>query len=309
MAAAGVPEPEHVSPWRLGGLGGVELGRRVWSEVWEDEVLDRGAALSYYFLFALFPALLFLTALLGLLPSGDLMARLMGYAGEVLPPDVGSLIQKTLAEVQRGARGGLVSVGAVAALWAASAGMASIMSALNIAYDVPDTRPWWKRRAIAVGLTAMFSIFTVTALVLMVFGPRIAHAVASLAGLGPVFTGVWRVLEWPVAAIIVLTGIALVYYLAPAVDQRWYWVTPGSAFAVATWLLASIGLRLYIDYAGDFNATYGSIGGVILLLLWLYLAGVTLLVGAEINSEIEHAAAARGARTAKAPGERTPDAA
>jgi membrane protein len=295
---------EDTSPWRLGGLGVRELARRVYAEIWEDEVLDRAAALSYYFLFALFPALLFLTALIGLAPWGDLMGRFMQYVSDVLPPDAASLLSKTLAEVLRGARGGLVSVGAAASLWAASSAMASIMAAMNVAYDVTDPRPWWKQRAIAVGLTLVFSVFTVTALLLMVFGPRIAEAVANLTGLGPLFVSAWAVLEWPVAAVVVVTGIALVYYLAPAVKQRWYWVTPGSVFALAMWLLASIGLRLYVQYVGSYNATYGSIGGVILLLLWLYLAGVSLLVGAEINAEIEHAAAEHGERTAKAPGER-----
>jgi membrane protein len=306
MAVRRLPEAGPLSPWRLGGLRPIELGRRVWDEIWDDEVLDRAAALSYYFLFALFPALLFMTTVVGLVPYGDLMARLMDYVNTVLPADAASLLGRTLAEVQRGARGGLLSIGALGALWAASAGMSSAMVALNVAYDVTDTRPWWKRRGLAVVLTAVFSIFTTTALVLMVFGPKIAQTVANVTGLGGIFTAAWRILEWPVAALIVLTGIALVYYLAPAVEQRWYWVTPGSAFALTMWLLASIALRFYVQYVGGYNATYGSIGGVILLLLWLYLAGVSLLVGAEINAEIEQAAAERGAPTAKAPGEHAP---
>lgn len=283
----------EASPWRLAGLSIGELGRRVWDQIWEDEVLDRAAGLSYYFLFALFPTLLFLTALVGLSPAPNLMAQLMGYVEHVLPGDAASLVSKTLAEVVSGASGGLLSIGVFAALWAASNGMLSIMTALNAAYDAEDPRPWWNRRLIAIGLTVGLSVFTLTALLLLVFGPRIGNAVASRIGLGSVFTLAWNVLSWPAVILSALTGIALVYYLAPAARQRWHWVTPGSAFALVAWLLMSFGLRLYVAYFGNYNATYGSIGGVILLMLWLYLSGVVLLVGAEINSEIAQEAARR----------------
>ena len=126
------------SPWRLGGLSVRELARRVWQEIDNDELLDRAAALSYYFIFAMFPALLFLTTLLGLLPLPDLMERLMGYANRVLPGDAATLVQRTLDEIVQGARGGLLSIGALAALWAGSAGMGSVMTALNVAYEAHE---------------------------------------------------------------------------------------------------------------------------------------------------------------------------
>jgi membrane protein len=294
---------ETPSPWNLGGLSVRELGRRVWNEISTDEVADRGAALAYYFLFALFPTLLFLTSLLGLLPIPGLMDGLMAYGNQALPGDAASIVTKTLTEIQAGARGGLLSIGALAALWAASAGMASMMNALNVAYDVEDPRPWWKRRLVAILLTLGFSIFLLMALVLVVFGPRIGEAMAGQLGLGPVFNLVWNVASLPVVMVLVLVGIALVYYFAPATEQHWRWVTPGSAVALVLWLGMSWGLRFYVSNFGNYSATYGSIGGVILLMLWLYLTGVVLLVGAEINAEIEHAAAERGAVTAKAPGE------
>jgi membrane protein len=296
-----------LSPWKLGGLSLAQLWRRLYNELFEDELLDRAAALSYYFLFALFPALLFLTALLGLFPDPQLMEQLMGYFAQVLPDDAYSLISKTLGEVVRGAGRGLLSVGAVVALWAASAGMASLMNALNVVYEVQDPRPWWKRRLLAVGLTVGFFLFTATGLLLLVFGPKIGEAVAAWFGLGSQFTAAWNVLSWPVVIALVLTGIALVYYLAPAADQQWKWVTPGSVFALIVWIAASYGLRYYVHYLGNYNATYGSIGGVILLLLWLYVSSAVLLLGAEINSEIENAAARRGHPEAKAAGEIRPE--
>jgi membrane protein len=283
------------SPWRLGGLTVLELARRVWNELWEDELIDRAAALSYYFLFALFPALLFLTTLLGLLPIPDLVRHLLDYVNDVLPGDAASLVEKTLDEVVAGARGGLLSVGVLAALWAGSSGMGSVITALNVVYEANDPRPWWRQRLVAIALTVMFSVLAIAALLLLVFGGHIG-GLGRRVGLGPLFTWAWTVLQGPAAVVFALFAVALVYYLAPAIEQRWQWVTPGSVFAVATWLAMSLGLRLYVEHFGNYNATYGSIAGVILLLLWLYLSGLVLLVGAEINSEIQKAAEARARR-------------
>jgi membrane protein len=297
---------DHVSPWKLGGLTFWQLAKRVWAEISEDEITDRAAGLAYYFLFALFPALLFLTSLLGLLPIPNLMDQLMSYISRALPGDAASILQKTLGEIVAGARGGLLSLGALGALWATSNGMASFMTTLNVAYDVPETRSFIKRKALAVALTLMFSAFILTALVLMVFGPKIGETVASWVGLGEVFTLIWNIVSIPIVVILVVIAVALVYWLAPAAEQRFRWVTPGSAVAVVLWLAMSGGLRYYVQNFGNYSATYGSIGGVILLMLWLYLSGIALLLGAEINSEIEHAAAERGAADAKAEGEQVP---
>ena len=294
------------SPWKLGGLTLRELARRVWHKMGEDELTDRAAGLAYYFLFALFPALLFLTALIGLLPIPHLMDRLMEYLSTALPPDAASVTQKTLREIVRGAHGGLLSIGVLGALWAASNGMASIITALNAVYGVRETRPFWKYRLVAIGLTLLFSVFILSALVLVVFGPKIGETVASWVGLGWLFTLIWNVVSIPVVILLVSLGVALVYYLAPSVKQKFRWVTPGSALAVSLWLVMSAGLRWYVTHFADYNATYGSIGGVILLMLWLYGSGVALLLGAEVNAVIEHAAAERGAADAKAAGEVVP---
>jgi membrane protein len=288
----GSPRPDRAaSPWGLGGLSVPLLARRVYRRLWEDEILDRAAGLSYYFSFALFPTLLFLTALLGLLPFPDAMSRLLGYADRVLPPDASSLLRKTLAEIVTGASGSLLSLGVLAALWAASSGMLSIMTALNVAYRVVEHRPWWLIRLTALALTLGFSAFALIGLLLLVFGGGIGRVVAGGIGLGSAFTLTWAVLQWPAAILLVVTALSLVYWLAPAAGRRWHWLTPGSIFAVLAWLLMSLGLRVYVALVGSYNATYGSIGGVILLMLWLYLSGVALLIGAEINSAVERAAA------------------
>jgi membrane protein len=306
MKVAEGPDTQHASPWKLGGLSLKELGWRVFNEMNSDEVPDRAAALSYYFLFALFPSLLFFVALVGMLPIHGLIRGLMTYTESVLPADAASIIRKTLQEVLRGAHSGLLSVGGVMALWAASSGMASLMAALSVGYDVEDPRPWWQRRLLAIGLTIVFSLLMLSAMVLLVFGGTIGGALSRLLGLGDLGMTAWNILQWPVAVFFVLFSLALLYYLAPAVQQRWYWVTPGSLVALVGWVAMSAGLRYYVGHFANYNATYGSIGGVILLMLWLYLTGIVLLLGAEINSEIENAAAERGAVTAKVRGERRP---
>jgi membrane protein len=279
---------EMESAWRLGGLSIAHLGRRVWTDIGHNEIMDRSAALSYYFIFALFPTLLFLTALLALLPIPDLLDRLMAYVSDVLPGDAGGLVQKTLGQALQDADAGLLSLGAVTALWAASSGMTSIMAALNVA-----SRPWWRERLLAVGLTVVFSLLAVVALVLLVFGQNLGEAIANRTGWGTAFRITWQLVRWPLAMLLGLAAISLVYRLAPAANQRWAWVTPGSAFAVGAWAIMSVALRFYVGYFANYNATYGSIAGVILLMLWLYLSGVVLLVGAAINSEIARATSAR----------------
>ena len=277
---------EVESAWRLGGLSTVELGKRLWIDI--NEILDRSAALSYYFICALFPTLMFLTALIALLPIPHLPGRLMVYVSDILPGDAGVLVEKTLGEALHGAHAGLLSLGAVTALWAASSGMTSIMGALNV-----ESRPWWRERLLALGLTVVFSLLAVIALVLLVFGQNLGEAIANRTGRGTAFRITWQLVRWPVAMFLGLAAISLVYRLAPAANQRWAWVTPGSALAVIAWATMSVALRFYVGYFANYNATYGSIAGVILLMLWLYLSGVVLLVGAAIDSEIAQAASGR----------------
>ncbi len=295
----GVPAPRGAvesSPWKLGRLSLREFGGRLWDRLWADDVLTRSAALAYYFFFALFPALLFLTALLGLLPVPGLMERLLGYLTRVLPGESAALVRKTLAQTLGGASKSLLSIGVVGALWGASAGMLSVMDALNVAHRVSDSRAWWARRLVAAGLTLSLAVFTLTALVLVIFGKRIGALIAREIGLGPFFTLAWNVLQWPVVIACLLLGLLLVYHAAPADRRPLRRLLPGSACAVVSWLLVSLGLRVYVSRVGSYDATYGSIGGVILLMLWFYLSSLTLLAGAEINAAIRDGAAVPGAR-------------
>ncbi len=298
---------ERISPWALGGLSVKELAVRVWREIGEDDVFGRAAQLAYYFLLALFPLLLFLTTLLGYFASenSELREDLFRYLGTVAPPEAARLIYETMNSVIEGAGGGKTAFGILAALWAASAGMGAIISALNAAYSVEESRPWWKQRLTAILLTIALAVLIITALVGVLYGHDIAEAVARNFGLGAAFEWTWKIVQWPIILAFVLLAFGLIYYFAPNVeDASWKWVTPGSVLAIALWLLVSFGFSLYLRYFNSYEATYGTLGAVIILMLWFYLTGVAILIGGEINSEIEHEAAERGAPGAKQKGEK-----
>jgi membrane protein len=174
--------------------------------------------------------------------------------------------------------------------------MVSVINALNVAYRVGEPRPWWKRRLVAVVLTVGLTIFMVTALVLVVFGSWLGGAIAAVLGLRSLFTVAWPFLHWLAVICCVTLGVGLVYRYAPAQPLAWRWLGPGSVFAVLAWLGTSLGLRMYVAHFDSYHVTYGSIGGMILLMLWLFLSNVALLIGAEINSVIEEATRGRCVR-------------
>jgi membrane protein len=296
---AAAPPASRPSPWTLGGLGAKELARRVIAELRDDDCLGRAAQLAYYFLFALFPFFLFLTTLLGYLPIPNLLDRLMDMLGQMLPGEALRLVEDNVRQLVTSQRGGLLSFGILAALWTSSSALTAIIDGLNRAYDVEEGRPFWKVRLTAIGLTVGLSVFIVVALGLLTFGPQLGRWVADLAGLGRVFEVTWNVVRWPVIIGLLVVGMALLYYFAPDVEQAWTWITPGSACAVLGWLLASLGFAFYVNRFGSYNATYGSIGAVIVLLTWMYVTGLFVLIGGEINAEIEHAAP-----SGKEPGEK-----
>jgi len=297
------------SLWKFGGLTWKALGKTVLGEIQDDDVFGRSAQLAYYFLLALFPLLLFLTSVIGIiLGSGTgLRHSLFNYLSQVLPSSAFQLVDSTMYEVSTASSGGKVTFGIIAALWAASNGMGAITQALNVAYDVKETRPWWKQRLTAVGLTVGLSIFVISALVLILYGGRLAAYLAALYGFGEVFVVTWKIAQWPLPLAFMLLSFALVYYLAPDVhEQKWVWVTPGSVTGVVLWLLVSFGFKLYLHFFDSYSKTYGALGAVIVLMLWLYFTGAAILIGGEVNSEIENAAAVDGDPNAKEKGEKAP---
>ena len=298
------------SLWTLNGLSWKNMALRVWNELNRDDAFGDAAKLAYYFLLALFPLLIFLTSTIGLIVGSETSMRhaLFQYLARVMPASAFQLIDSTMLEVTASSSAGKLSFGLLLALWAASNGMGAITDALNTAYDVAETRPWWKRRLAAVLLTVGLSVLIISALALVIGGGRLADYLAAVFGFSSAFTWTWKILQWPLALAFMLTAFALIYYFAPDVrDQDWKWITPGAVIGITLWLLASFGLKGYLHFFNSYSTTYGSLGAVIILMLWLYLTGLAVLIGGEVNAEIENVAAQSGARDAKKKGTKTPE--
>jgi membrane protein len=274
---------------------------RVWSRSEEDEILARAAQLSYFFLLAIFPLLIFLITLFGYFNSAGsrLEQRLISYLGDVMPPTALHLVVTTVEQVTRARGTGKLSFGLILALWVASSGINSLAQALNAAYNVRETRPWWKVRLMAIALTIALTVLIISALLIVLYGGRLGHAVAALFHAGAAFAVLWRILQWPIALAFVIVAFVMIYRFVPNAqakrhgqglpnsDYRRRWLSPGVLIAVALWLLVSLLLRLYLHFFNSYNATYGSLGALIILMLWFYLTGAAILLGGEINCEFE----------------------
>ncbi len=278
-----------------------ELAKRTVKETMADDCLGLAAQLAYYLFLALFPAILFLLALGSFFPLQDLTGQIERALQPVASPEIVSLIADQMRRISESEDGGLLTFGVLAALWSSSAAMVALTSSLNAAYDIEEARPWWKVRLIAMGLTIALAVFFLLSFSLVLFGPTAAEYLGRTLQMGAAVEWGWKVLQWPLAFFLVSLAIGLVYYFAPDAEQDWAWITPGAVLATVLWLVASLGFKLYVTSFSDYNATYGTIGGVMVLLLWFYVSGLAILVGAEMNAEIEHASP-----HGKEPGEKVP---
>ena len=278
-----------------------ELLKRTLSETYADDVLSLAAQQAYYFFFALFPALLALISLASFFPIHNLVGEVQNLLSRVAPQDVIDIVKQQIVKISGGGAGGILTVAFLLTLWSSSSAVVAMTTTLNAAYDITESRPWWKVRLIAIGLTVGLAVFILVSATLVIAGPTLAERIADTMGLGPVFEWTWKIAQWPVVFILVATGVALVYYFAPDAEQQWIWITPGSVLATLLWVAASLGFKFYLANFANYTETYGAIGGVMVLLLWFYVSGIALLVGAELNSEIEHASP-----YGKDPGEKRP---
>lgn len=284
------------------GLTLRQLAVRVWNASGDDAVFGRAAQLSYYFVLSIFPLLLLLTGVLGLFaePGSEVFQSLMRYIRTAAPGAAGELLGNVLTEISEGTGNFILSVGAVTALWSASLGMRAIIDGLNVAYRVPEARPWWKAILVGIALTIATGLLVVLALVTLIWGVRIGAFVADQFGLGAAFQFGWQILHWPLVIGFVFLAFVLVYRYAPNVAARnWRWNVPGTLVGMALWALISVGLRVYVGQFGDYNRLYGSLGAVIILMLWLYLTGAAILIGGEVNYAVGQAAAQAGERGAE----------
>jgi membrane protein len=257
-------------------------------EFQRDDALGLAAQLAYYLILALFPFILVLVSLLGTFGSEELASEVLGYFRQVVPQEAYELIETFTANIisGRAEAPGLLSFGILFTIWAASGAFAALINALNRAYDVQETRPFWKVRGIAILMTLGLSVLVLVGVLLLVLGPQIGTTIANLFGLEETFLLVWDIARWPVALIFMVFTVALLYYFAPDVEQPFRWITPGGLIGVLLWVLASVGFNFYVSNFGSYNKTYGSIGAVIVLLLYLYISSLTILFGATLNATL-----------------------
>jgi len=257
-------------------------------EFQRDDALGIAAQLAYYLILALFPFLLVLVSLMGTFGSPELASEILAYFQRVMPEQAYDIIETFTANIISGQAEapGLFTFGILFTIWAASGAFAALINALNRAYDVQETRPFWKVRGIAILMTLGLSVLILIGVLLLVLGPQIGQAIANVFGLEETFTLVWEVVRWPVALFFMVFTVALLYYFAPDVDQPFRWITPGGLIGVLLWVLASVGFNFYVSNFGSYNKTYGSIGAVIVLLLYLYISSLTILFGATLNATL-----------------------
>jgi membrane protein len=284
------------SLWDLQGVPLWVIAKRTWNALFDDNIFGSAAELGYWFLFALFPTLVSASAIVGLAArqASENYDRLLHYMSLVIPPTAYSIVLQTFNQITTTSSGRKVTFGLAAALWAASAGFSAIQDSMNAVYKVKETRPYWKVRGAAVLISTLLSLL-ITAILSSLLAAdffarlaslHIAHRVLSL-----VVVIVFRAVGWLVATGLLALLFALIYYWAPDVKQRrWRWLTPGAAIGIVGWVVSSVGLRVYLHFFNSYTRAYGSLGAVIILLTWFYLSGLMLLLGGEVNSEIEAAA-------------------
>jgi membrane protein len=260
----------------------------LYHEINEDDVFNGAAALGFYLTLAIFPALIVLMSIIPYLPVERVDEAIMDLLGDALPPDAAGMVEEVVAEVTREQRGGLLSFGLAATVWAASTGMYAIMQHLNITYNVKEARSFVRGRATALGLSLLFAVLVLGAFSLIVLGGIMQDWLGHQLGFSTALLTAFAAFRWVVIVLALLLGFAMIYWFGPNVEQKFKFITPGSVFGVSALIIASLGFAIYTRNFGEYDATYGSIGAVIVLMMWLYIAGLVILVGSEINALIEH---------------------
>ncbi len=256
------------------------------NDIANNHIFSFAAALSYYFVLGFFPALIALAAVVAYLPIPDLFNTVVFTLARVAPPESMGLIRRIVSDVISPSRGALLSFGLLGSLWTCSSGFSTLIEAVNVAYDVPETRPWWKTRFLAVELVFIVGTLVTLAFAFMIVGPRFGEFLAAHLGLSHAFAVIWPVLRYVVAVSFIVLAVEIVYFFAPNIRQEFTASLPGACVAVVSWILLSDGLSLYFRKFAHLNRTYGVLGGGVALLTWLYWSGFIILLGAEINSEI-----------------------
>ncbi|KJS00562.1 MAG: hypothetical protein VR65_12120 [Desulfobulbaceae bacterium BRH_c16a] len=257
-------------------------------EIGDDNVFNGAAALGFYLTLAIFPAIILLMTIIPYLPVDNVDKAIMDLLGQALPPEAFGMVEGVVTEVTREQRGGLLSFGLLGTLWAASSGMIAIMDQLNITYEVKEARSFLRARATAIVLSLLFGLLVIGAFSLIVLGGVIQDWIGNRFGFSDALLIFFVVFRWIMIVLALLLGFSMIYRYAPNVEQKFMFITPGSVLGVTLLIIVSLGFAFYTSNFGDYSATYGSIGAVIILMLWLYIAGLVILIGSEINVLVEH---------------------
>jgi membrane protein len=263
--------------------------KRTWREFKEDNLTDWAAALTYYAVLAIFPALIVLVSILGLVGESATQP-LIDNLGTVAPGPAKDIFTSAIENLQgdQGAAGVLFVVGLLAALWSASGYVAAFMRASNSIYDIEEGRPVWKTLPVRVILTLVLLLLLAVSTIAVVLTGGLAEKVGDLVGLGETAVTVWNIAKWPILLLVVSFMFALLYWAAPNVKHPGFrWISPGGVLAVIGWLIASAAFALYVSNFASYNKTYGTLGGVVVFLVWLWISNIVILLGAEFNAELE----------------------
>jgi membrane protein len=288
MAAAREIPPSR--PARLGRGGWLAALKRALGQFKHDDITDRAAALTYFGVLALFPGLLVLVSILGLVGQSTTQ-KVLDNVGEIAPGGVKTFLKTVIDQVQgkSGSASIAAIVGLLLAIWSASGYVAAFMRAMNAIYDVDEGRPIWRTAPIRLGVTLATLVLLVISALMVVLTGRIAHQVGQAVGLGDAAVRVWDIAKWPVLLVLVTIMLSLLYWASPNVKQVGpRWITPGGIIAVVVWLIASGAFAVYVAFSGSYNKTYGSLATVIIFLVWLWITNIAILLGAEVNAELQH---------------------
>jgi len=260
--------------------------KRLAKRLFTDDLLGWSAQISYYFFLALFPGLICFVALASFFPIEHLTDVVLGLLMRIAPQDVLSLVDRQLIVIAESHSAGLLTFGIIGTVWTASAGMQTLIRTLNFAYHVPETRPWWRVRLRAMAMTLVVPAFALAAMTVVLVGPVVGERLADTLHLSAVFLWSWHIMHWPLVILLVVSGLSFVYTVGPDASHRWQCLIPGSCFATGIWIGASLGLRWYVASLATYQKTYGTIGTALVILLWFYVSGLAMLVGAELNSVV-----------------------
>jgi membrane protein len=292
QADRGVP----AAPSDISSAGWRSILRRTLKEFKHDDVTDRAAALTYYGVLAIFPGVLVLISILGLVGQATAQ-KLLDNLGQVAPGGVNSFLRTVIGQVQ--GKSGAASIGAIVglaiALWSASGYVAAFMRASNAIYDVDEGRPIWKTAPVRLGVTLLLVVMLVASAVMVIVTGPVASQVGHAIGIGNTAVTVWNIAKWPVLLVLVSLMISLLYWACPNVKQPGFkWITPGGVLAVLIWLIASGLFAVYVAFSGSYNKTYGTLATVIVFLVWLWITNIAILLGAEFNAESQRERAMAG---------------